>query len=81
MADYGNRNTRLTASRYAWSATLTRGPLRLGSNPSHDCSGTYTAQPNATVGDLLNGITTWYAQTYNVPVKDVVLVRHSLREM
>ena len=80
MADYGNRNTRLTASQYAWSATLTRGPLRHGSNPSHDCSGSYDTQPNATVGDLLDGIATWYAKTYGVPLNDVVLVGYSLRE-
>lgn len=80
MADYGNRNTRLTASQYAWSATFTRGPLRYGANPSHDCSGTYDTQPSATVRDLLAGITAWYAQSYRVPVEDVVLVSYSLRE-
>lgn len=80
MPDYSNQNTRLTAARYAWSATLTRGPLTHGNNPSHDCTGTYTAQPNATVRDVLAGIKAWYAKSYAVPIESVVLVRYSLRE-
>lgn len=79
-ADFSNPATLLTASQYAWSATLARGPLRSGANDSHDCTGSYTPPPGATVGDLLAGIRTWYADTYRVPVADVVLVRLSLRE-
>ncbi|MGZ0231127.1 hypothetical protein [Streptomyces sp. CPS1] len=80
MADYSNPNTHLTAPAYAWSATLTRGPLKYGNNPSQDCTGSYTTQPGATVGTLLDGIKTWYSQQYNIPLQDVVLVRYSLRE-
>jgi hypothetical protein len=80
MADYSNPTTPLTASGYAWTATLTRGPLKHGSNASHDCTGSYRTQPGATVRDVLAGITTWYAQEYNVPRESVVLVRYSLRE-
>lgn len=80
MPDYSDLTTPLTASQYAWSATLTRGPVQHGSNPSHDCTGSYTTQPDATVGTLLTGIKTWYARKYDVPVEVVVLVRYSLRE-
>ena len=80
MADYSDPNTPLTAAGYAWSATLARGPLQRGANDSHDCTGSYTTQPGATVGDLRAGITGWYAQTYGVPVEAVVIVRLSLRE-
>lgn len=80
MADYSNPNTQLTASRYAWDVTFTRGPLRHGKNPSQDCTGTYTTQPGATVGSLLAGLTAWYAQSNGIPVADVTLVRYSLRE-
>ncbi|QLJ01528.1 hypothetical protein HZZ00_11150 [Streptomyces sp. NEAU-sy36] len=80
MTDYSNPNTRLTAPAYAWSVTLTRGPLKNGINPSRDCTGSYAAQPGDTVGTLLDGIKTWYSRQYNVPLQDVVLVRYSLRE-
>jgi hypothetical protein len=80
MPNYNNPNTKLTAGAYKWSATLTSKPLRAGSNRSLDRSGSYTTQPGATVGDLLNGITALHAQECGVPLKDVVLVRYSLRE-
>lgn len=80
MADYSNPTTRLTASRYAWDVTFTRGPLRNGNNPSQDCTGTYDTQPGATVGSLLAGLTAWYAKSNDIPVADVTLVRYSLRE-
>lgn len=80
MADYSNPNTRLTASRYAWNVTFTRGPVRYGNNPAQDCAGSYDTQPNATVGSLLAGLTAWYAQTNGIPVADVTVVRYSLRE-
>lgn len=80
MADYSNPTTPLTASRYAWSATLTCGPLHNGSNPAKDRTGSYTPPPGATVGTLLDGIRALHAQDCGIPVEDVVLVRCSLRE-
>lgn len=80
MADYSNPTTRLTASRYAYSVTLTRGPVRSGANHSHDTTGTYTVQRNDTVADFLAKISAWYSQTYDVPRNNVVVVRYSLRE-
>lgn len=80
MADYSNPNTPLTARRYAWDATFVRGPLRYGSNPSQDCSGSYDTQPGATVGSLLAGLTNWYAQSNSIPAAEVTIVRYSLRE-
>ncbi len=80
MADYSNPNTPLTASRYAWNVTFTRGPLRHGRNPSQDCTGSYDTQPGATVGSLLAGLTAWYAKTNGISAADVTIVRYSLRE-
>ncbi|MGW2861921.1 hypothetical protein [Streptomyces sp. NPDC001205] len=80
MADYSNPNAPLTADSYAWSATLTNGPLKHGANPSKDRTGIYTPPPGATVGRLLDGIRAIHAQECGVPVDDVVLVRYSLRE-
>ncbi|HET6633995.1 MAG TPA: hypothetical protein VFH77_03100 [Streptomyces sp.] len=80
MPNYNNQNTRLTASDYAWDVTFVIGKLRTGNNPSQDCSGSYTTQPGATVGSLLNGLATWYAQNNGVRTKDVTIVRYSLRE-
>lgn len=80
MADYSNPNTPLTASRYAWSATLTNGPLRNGANPSKDRTGSYTPPPGATVGTLLDGIRTLHARECGIPVENAALVRYSLRE-
>lgn len=80
MADYSNPITRLTASRYAWDVTFTRGPLRTGNNPSQDCTGSYDTQPGATVGSLLAGLTAWYAQSNGISAADVTIVRYTLRE-
>ncbi|MEH0627881.1 hypothetical protein [Streptomyces stelliscabiei] len=80
MADYSNPNTRLTAGRYAWNATLTNSPVKHGRNASKDRTGSYTPPPGATVGTLLDGIRTLHARECNVPVSDVVLVRYSLTE-
>lgn len=80
MTDYSSPSTPLTAARYAWAVTFTRGQLRSGKNPSQDCTGTYTTQPGATVGSLLAGLTAWYAQSNGIPAADVTLVRYSLRE-
>lgn len=80
MADYSNPNTPLTARQYAWSATLTQGPLRHGANPAKDRTGSYTPPPGATVKTLLDGIRTLHAQECGIPVGDVVLVCYSLRE-
>lgn len=80
VADYSDRTTRLTARKYAWDVTLTRAPLRHGRNESHDCTGIYNTQPGATVGSLLAGITSWYAQRESIPANEVVLVRYSLEE-
>ena len=79
MADYNNQNTRLTAPRYAWSATIAHRPLNIGRNPSKDCTGTYTTQPDATVADVLNGITAWYSRTHQVPADNVAIIRYSLK--
>lgn len=80
MPDYSKPNTKLTAGAYKYDVTLTRGPLRSGNNPSHDTTGTFTPQPGDTVGDFLTRIGNWYSQAHNVPPKDVVVVRYSLRE-
>jgi hypothetical protein len=80
MPDYSNLNTPLTANRYAWSATLTCGPLRNGANPAKDRTGSYSPPPGATVETLLDGIRTVHARECGVPVADVTLVRFSLRE-
>lgn len=80
MADYSNPNTRLTASKYAWSITLTSRPLKHGKNPSTDRTGAYTPPPGATVSTLLDGLRTLHARECGVPVQDVVVVRFSLRE-
>ncbi|MEV8398842.1 hypothetical protein [Streptomyces niveus] len=80
MPDYRNQNTRLTAKKYAWSVTLMIGPATPGSHPAKDRTGSYTPPPGATVGTLLDGLRTLHAQECGVPVKDVVLVRYSLRE-
>ncbi|MBP5884524.1 hypothetical protein QBA57_21400 [Streptomyces scabiei] len=81
MADYSNPNTRLTAGRYAWTATLTQSPLKHGSNAAKDRTGRYTPPPGATVKTLLNGIRTLHAQECGAPVANVVLVRYSLTEV
>lgn len=80
MTDYSNPDTPLTARRYAWEATIVRGPVRYGNNPSQDCTGTCTPRPGATVGSLLEWIKSWYAERNGIPVSDVTIVRHSLRE-
>ncbi|MYR84070.1 hypothetical protein GTY41_03705 [Streptomyces sp. SID685] len=80
MTDYSNPTTKLTARAYAYSVTLTRGPLKHGNNPSQDSTGSYSPPPGATVGTFLDGIKTWYSRQYSVPLQDVVLVRYSLRE-
>jgi hypothetical protein len=80
MADYSNPSTPLTASSYAWSATLMCGPVRSGANPSKDRTGSYTPPPGATVGTLLDGIRAIHAREGGVPVGDTVLVRYSIRE-
>lgn len=80
MPDYSNHLTPLTAAQYAYTATLARGPLSYGSNPSKDVTGTYTTQPGDTVGSFINKAKAWYAHTYNVPAADVVLFSYSLRE-
>jgi hypothetical protein len=80
MADYSNPNTRLTARSYAWSATLTCGPVHYGSNAAKDRTGSYTPPPGATVGTLLEGIRDLHARECGMPVADVFLVRYSLRE-
>jgi hypothetical protein len=80
MPDYSNPATRLTARQYAWSATLSNGPLRTGNNTTKDRSGKYDPPPGATVGTLLEGIRVLHARECGVPLKDVVLVRYSLRE-
>jgi hypothetical protein len=80
MPNYSNPKTKLTASAYTYSVTLTRGPLRVGRNEATDTNGTYTAQPGETVGDFLTKIANWFSYTYKVPRKDVTVVRYSLRE-
>lgn len=80
MPNYTNPNTPLTASRYAWSVTLTIGPLKCGSNPAQDRTGKYTPPPGATVNTLLQGVRALHAQERGVPVGDVTIVRYSLRE-
>lgn len=80
MADYNNPNTRLTAARYAWTATLTNGPVKEGRNAAKDRTGSYSPPPGATVGTLLDGIRTLHAREAGVPVSAVVLVRYSLTE-
>lgn len=80
MADYTNPKTRLTASKYAWSVTLSNGPLKNGKNPATDRTGVYTPPPGATVGTLLDGLRTLHARECGIPVSDVVIVRYSLRE-
>ncbi|MEU4154769.1 hypothetical protein [Streptomyces antimycoticus] len=80
MPDYSNPNTKLTGSRYVWSATLTSRPLRSGSNPAQDRTGNYSPPPGATVGTLLDGIRTLHARENSIPVESVVLVRYTLRE-
>ncbi|QLJ01526.1 hypothetical protein HZZ00_11140 [Streptomyces sp. NEAU-sy36] len=80
MADYSNPNTKLTARSYAWSATLTRGPLKHGKNAAQDRTGSYTPPAGATVGTLLDGIRTMHARECGIPVAEVVLVRYSLHE-
>ncbi|MFD8088656.1 hypothetical protein [Streptomyces malaysiensis] len=80
MPDYSNPNTQLTASSYAWEATIARGPLRYGQNPSQECAGVVTPLPGATVERLLAYIQSWYAQEKGIPVSEVIIVRYSLRE-
>lgn len=80
MTDYSNPNTPLTAKQYAWNATIVRGPLRYGNNPSKDCTGTCTPRPGATVGSLLAYIKSWYAKSNGIAESDVTIVRYSLRE-
>lgn len=80
MPDYSNPNTPLTARRYAWEVTVTRGPVRYGINSSQDCTGSYDTQPDATVGSLLTVIKSWYAKRNGIAESDVTIVRYSLRE-
>lgn len=80
MTKYSDPNTPLTAKKYAWSATLTCGPLQYGSNAAKDRTGSYTPPPGATVGTLLAAIRAFHAQESGVPAESVVLVRYSLRE-
>ncbi|MGW7597245.1 hypothetical protein [Streptomyces antimycoticus] len=80
MTNYSDPNTPLTAKQYAWTATFVCGPLEYGSNASQDCAGTCTPRPGATVGSLLEYLTTWYAKSKDVPVTGVTLVSYSLRE-
>lgn len=80
MTDCSNPTTPLTAGQYAWSVTLVRRPQGYGLQPSHDCTGSYTPPPGATVGTFLDGIKTWYARQHNIPVEEVILVRCSLTE-
>jgi hypothetical protein len=78
MPDYSNLSTKLTPGEYTWIAILTRRPKGYGKQPSHDCSGTYTPPPGATVGSFQEGIKTWYAQNHGIPAEEVLLVRISL---
>ncbi|MFE9736116.1 hypothetical protein ACFYO9_37320 [Streptomyces sp. NPDC005863] len=80
MVDYSDPNTLLPAGTYTWSATLTLGPARHGSNPAQDRTGSYSPPPGATVGTLLDGIRTLHAEANQIPASDVILVRYSLRE-
>ncbi|GAA1065226.1 hypothetical protein [Streptomyces asiaticus] len=80
MTNYSNPDTPLTASRYGWKATIVRGPLSYGQNPSQECAGTCTPRPGATVGSLLAWIKSWYAQQNGIPVADVTIVSYSLSE-
>ncbi|MEU7240304.1 hypothetical protein [Streptomyces sparsogenes] len=80
MTDYSNPNTLLTASSYDWEATIVRGPVRYGNNPSQECAGTCAPRPGATVGSLLAYIKSWYAKSNGIAESDVTIVRYSLRE-
>ncbi|MFI5649937.1 hypothetical protein ACIA71_01790 [Streptomyces anulatus] len=76
--DFSNPATPIPEGEYAWSATLTLGPAKAGSNPAKDRTGSYTPPPGATVGQLLEGLRTLHAQECGIPIEDVVLVRYSL---
>ncbi|WP_445520462.1 hypothetical protein [Streptomyces sp. NEAU-174] len=81
MTDYSNPDTPLTARRYAWDATFTRGPVRHGTVTTQRIEGgSYDTQPGATVGSLLAGLTTWYSKEFKIPREDVAIVSYSLRE-
>lgn len=80
MANYDKPNTKLAAAAYQYNVTLMRDSGRAGLHPSHDAPGTYTPQPGETVNDFLTKIANWYSQTYNVPRKDVRIVRYTLKE-
>ncbi|MCQ8831783.1 hypothetical protein [Streptomyces malaysiensis] len=80
MPDYSNPDTPLTGRRCDWQATIVRGPVRYGMNPSQECAGTCTPRPGATVGSLLAWIKSWYAEHNGIPVSDVTIMRYSLRE-
>lgn len=78
--DFSNPTTPIPEGEYAWSATLTLGPTKTGSNPAKDRTGSYTPPPGATVGQLLEGLRTLHAQECGIPIEDVVLVRYSLNK-
>ncbi|MGH3584866.1 MAG: hypothetical protein ACRDQ0_00950 [Pseudonocardia sp.] len=78
--DFSNPDTPIPDGEYAWSATLTLGPAKPGSNPAKDRTGSYTPPPGATVGQLLNGLRTLHAKECGIPIEDVVLVRYSLNK-
>ena len=78
--DFNDPTTPLPEGEYAWSATLTLGPAKAGSNPAKDRTGSYTPPPGATVGQLLDGLRNIHAKECGIPVDDVVLVRYSLRK-
>lgn len=80
MADYSNPNTRLTASKYAWSATAARPPKN-GTVETQQIDGSYTPPPGATVGTLRDGLRHMFAEKWGVPVSDVTIVSYSLWEV
>lgn len=81
VTDYSDPATPLASGQYAWSVTLVRRrPHQYGLQPSHDCTGSYTPPPGATVGTFLEGIKTWYAREHGIPLDEVMLVQHSLTE-
>lgn len=77
--DYGNPDTPLAASQYAWSATAARPPQN-GTVTTQRIDGSYTPPPGATVGVLRDGLQRMFAKKWGVPVSDVTLISYSLRE-
>ncbi|MFE7398830.1 hypothetical protein [Streptomyces sp. NPDC057557] len=78
--DFSDPTTPIPDGEYAWSATLTLGPAKVGSVPAKDRTGSYTPPPGATVGQLLEGLRTLHARECGIPIEDVVLVRYSLNK-